>query len=122
MKWGHLDEVEESEKLLYWVLMYVLAPYFDDPIDHWLKDILLNPRGLGGDPGWEMKFISEGKGSYCVWADPEVSGIEPSEVIFDSDVVLLNAAALRQYLIFGRCKSTLFSDPRTLNLLKPRAD
>lgn len=89
MKWGHIDEVEVTEKLLYWVLMFVLAPYFDDPIDHWLMNILIPEGGLGGDPGWEMEHIPEadGAGSYRVWADPDMSGIEPAEAIYSAEIV-----------------------------------
>lgn len=89
MKWGHIDEIEDASKLLYWVLMFVLAPYFDDPIDHWLKDILMVGGGLGGDPGWEMEHISEpnGVGSYRVWADPDMSGIDPAEAIYSIQIV-----------------------------------
>ncbi|WP_211472132.1 hypothetical protein [Collimonas humicola] len=89
MKWGHLDEVEASHKLLYWVLMFVLAPYFEDPIDHWLKDILVDGGGLGGDPGWEMEHTPEpnGAGFYRVWGDPDMSGIEPAEAIYSTETV-----------------------------------
>jgi hypothetical protein len=89
MRWGHIDEVDEREKLLYWVLMHVLGPYFDDPIDHWLKDILVNGGGLGGDPGWEMEHVPgpDGTGYYRVWADPDVSGIEPSEAVYRVEIV-----------------------------------
>nr|WKF57907.1 hypothetical protein HUO10_002401 [Paraburkholderia busanensis] len=45
MKWGNLDNIEPSERLLYWVLIFVLGPYFDEPIDRWLKKIL--KRGGG---------------------------------------------------------------------------
>lgn len=89
MKWGHIDEVETPQKLLYWVLMCVLTPYFNDPIDHWLKDILIHGGGLGGDPGWEIEHIPEpgGTGSYRVWGDPDMSGIEPAETIYSIKTV-----------------------------------
>jgi len=89
MKWGHIDEVESSQKLLYWVLMFVLAPYFDDPVDHWLKDIITHGGGLGGDPGWEIEHIPElgGAGSYRVWADPDMSGIKPADIIYSAKAV-----------------------------------
>jgi hypothetical protein len=54
MKWTHVDEVDATEKLLYWVLMFVLNPYFNTPIDHWLKKILIPGGSFGGDPGWEI--------------------------------------------------------------------
>ena len=89
MKWGHIDEIGATEKLLYWVLMFVLAPYFDDPLDHWLKDILVNSGGLSGDPGWEVEHIPDkyGAGFYRVWADPDMSGIEPAEALYSTETV-----------------------------------
>jgi len=89
MKWGHIDEIGDPEKLLYWVLMFVLAPYFEDPLDHWLKDILVNSGGLGGDPGWEMEHIPDkhGVGFYRVWADPDISGIESAEALYSTETV-----------------------------------
>lgn len=87
MKWAHIDEVDSSERLLYWVLMFVLAPYFNDPIDHWLKKILAPGGGFGGDPGWEMEHILDGNGHFFVWADPEISGIEPSGATYDTETV-----------------------------------
>lgn len=97
MKWGRIDGA--SEKLLYWVRMFVLAPYFDDPLDHWLKDILVNSGGLGGDPGWEMEHIPDrqGVGVYRVWADPNMSGIEPAEAIYSTEIV---RHAVRESLLY----------------------
>jgi hypothetical protein len=89
MKWSHFETVENSQKLLYWVLMYVLTPYFDDPIDHWLKKIMVTGGGIGGDPGWEMENIPEGDGgeTFYVWADSSVSGIEPASASYKKEVV-----------------------------------
>jgi len=89
MKWGHLEEIEPQKKLLYWVLIYVLPTYDDRPIDRWLKDILIDGGGLSGDPGWEIEHISSesGCGVYRVWADPDMSGIEPAEAIYSIEVV-----------------------------------
>lgn len=88
MKWGRIDEISSEKKLLYWVLMFVLAPYFDDPIDHWLK-IILTSGGMGGDPGWKMEHILDqhGEGNYRVWADPDISGIDPSEASYSIETV-----------------------------------
>ncbi|WP_131931306.1 MULTISPECIES: hypothetical protein [Burkholderia] len=84
MKWGHAHEVEEPERLLYWVLTWVVAQSV--PLDHWLAAILQPNGGLGGDPGWEIDHIpcTDHPGTYKVWADLDVSGIEPSERIFDA--------------------------------------
>jgi hypothetical protein len=89
MKWGYLDKIEPGKKLLYWVLMYVLPTHDDRPIDRWLKDILFKDGGLGGDPGWEMEYIPNkfNQGVYRVWADPDMSGIEPAEAIYSTEVV-----------------------------------
>ncbi|WP_192387163.1 hypothetical protein [Burkholderia cepacia] len=84
MKWGHAHEVEGPEQLLYWVLTWVVAQSV--PLDRWLTLILQPNGGLGGDPGWEIDHIPDADhpGGYKVWADPGVSGIEPSESIFDA--------------------------------------
>ncbi|MDR2155130.1 MAG: hypothetical protein LBE78_08925 [Burkholderiaceae bacterium] len=89
MKWGHLEEIESQKKLLYWVLMHMLPTYDDRPIDRWLKDIFVSGGGLSGDPGWEIEHISEKSDYdvYRVWADPEMSGIEPAETIYSAEVV-----------------------------------
>lgn len=86
MKFGHVNDVEESQRLLYWALNFVLSPYFDEPIDHWLKDILAYDGGLGGDPGWEIEYIPEanGVGVYRVWCDPDIFGVESAEAIYSA--------------------------------------
>jgi hypothetical protein len=88
MKWGHINDIESTQRLLYWVLMFVLAPYFNDPIDHWLKEIIKKDGGLSGDPGWEIDHVSDKDGidTYRVWADPSISGIEPAELVYGADV------------------------------------
>jgi len=85
MKWGHAHEVEGPEQLLYWVLTWVVAQSV--PLNHWLVPILQPNGGLGGDPGWEIDHIpgTDDLGKYKVWADPDMSGIEPSERIFDAE-------------------------------------
>lgn len=85
MKWGRIDSMESSQRLLYWVLMHVVAPYFDDPLDHWLKHILAPSPGFGGDPGWEVECINDEEGEhYRVWADPDVSGLNPCVAVYDA--------------------------------------
>lgn len=41
---------------------------------------------MGGDSEWEIDHIPDADhpGVYKVWADADVSGIEPSESIFDA--------------------------------------
>ena len=97
MKWGHHYEARPENRLLFWVFECILRPY-NAPLDRWLKEIFLNAGGIGGDPGWSMDCVSlkNGTEAYQVWADPDISGIEPSEVIYSSDTV---HQALRQSLI-----------------------
>jgi len=97
MKWGHIMDVDIDKRLLYWVLMFVLERH-DDPVDHFLKDILKHDGGLGGDPGWEMEHVpsSDGPGVYRIWADPEMSGIEPAEAFYSMAIV---TQALRESLL-----------------------
>jgi hypothetical protein len=90
MRWGHIEEAKKEEQLLYWVLLFVLEPYFEEPIDHWLKKILAPNGGLGGDPGWEMEYLTfsdNDRVCYRVWAAPEVSGIEPNTKIYSEEEV-----------------------------------
>ena len=77
--------------------MYVLSPYFDDPIDHWLKRIMTKGGGIVGYPGWEMEHIPDENRheNFFVWADPEVSGIEPTSATYSKEVV---EKALRESL------------------------
>lgn len=97
MKWGHYYEECPGDRLLFWVLQCILRPY-NIPLDRWLKEILAQAGGLGGDPGWSLEHISssDGKEAYRVWADPDISGIEPAEAIYTAEAV---HEALRKSLI-----------------------
>jgi hypothetical protein len=100
MKWGHYYEECPHNQHLFWVLECILRPY-NVPLDRWLKQILVHTGALGGDPGWSMEHISssDGTDAYHVWADPDISGIEPAEAIYNADAV---HQALRKSLIaFG---------------------
>lgn len=91
MSWGRkLAEVDEDCKLLYWVLLWTIAPHKGDSIDYFMKKILQPGGGGGGDPGWEIEHLISptGPGSYYVWADPEISCIEPAEREYSADVFL----------------------------------
>lgn len=100
MKWGHYYEEHPNDQLLVWVMQCILRPY-NVPLDRWLKEILVHAGGLGGDPGWSMEHLSlsDGTDAYQVWADPDISGIEPAESTYNTDTV---HQALRKSLIaFG---------------------
>jgi hypothetical protein len=100
MKWGHYYEAFPSDQLLFWVLQCVFRPY-NVPLDRWLEKILSHTGGMGGDPGWSMEHVIslDGKNEYLVWADPDISGIEPAEAIYNAEIV---HQALRKSLIaFG---------------------
>ncbi len=87
-QWGGSNLVDPSVRLLFWTLWYVLEPYFDEPIDHWLKDILSGPKGLGGDPGWDIDYVlgAHGTNNYHVWTDPEISGLEPNAATYTVEI------------------------------------
>ncbi|MGV2288353.1 hypothetical protein AAHK20_06525 [Trinickia sp. YCB016] len=86
MKWGCIQDVASGDKLLYWVLIFLLQPYFDSAIDHWLKDICKDGGGMSGDPGWSIDHMVTGsQACFRVWADPEMSGIEPSEATYSDE-------------------------------------
>ena len=97
MKWGHYYEAYPHDQLLFWVLQCVLHPY-NVPLDRWLKKIITHAGGLSGDPGWSMERISSNDGThaYQVWADPDISGIEPAEATYNADTV---RQALRKSLV-----------------------
>lgn len=100
MKWGHYYEECPQDQLLLWVMQCILRPY-NVPLDRWIKKILTHAGGFGGDPGWSMEHmsLSDGTEAYLVWADPDISGIEPAEATYDADAVY---KVLRKSLIaFG---------------------
>jgi hypothetical protein len=99
MKWGHSYEIKNSERLLYLVLAWIISQ--SAPLDIWLKDILKKDGGLSGDPGWEIDpiFGEHGNCLYRVWADFNVSGIEPDEEIYNADT--FKRAVRESLLAFG---------------------
>ncbi|MYN21244.1 hypothetical protein GTP81_31365 [Rugamonas sp. FT107W] len=86
MKWAKLDGIDSKNYLLYRVLMWVIAPYSNLPVDHRLKNILGAERGGGGDPGWEIECIENVNGNtdFRVWADQDISCLDDEELIYDS--------------------------------------
>jgi len=87
MKWANLDGVVPEEHLLYKVLMWIVAPYSNRPVDHFLKRILGAEKGFGGDPGWEIEYSEDavvGHG-FRVWADKEISCLDEEELVYDSE-------------------------------------
>ncbi len=85
MKWAKLDAVASENYLLYLVLMWVVAPYSNRPVDHFLKRVLGYERGFGCDPGWEIEWLSDlPDGDYFrVWADKDISCLDHEESIYD---------------------------------------
>lgn len=111
MKWGHAYDIGGSEKLLYTVLSWIIAQ--SSPVDKLLNEILASDGGIGGDPGWEIEHIhsSDGTASFQVWADPNISGIEPSVAIYSADNV---RRALRESLVaFGEADPTRTSEVKS---------
>jgi len=88
VKWGRFDGIEAEKKLMYWVLLFVLQPYFEEPLDHWLREILTLGCNIGGDPGWAIEHVrsEDGQVKYKIWADYEMSGIEPDEGVFGDEL------------------------------------
>jgi len=97
MKWGHYYEELPKDQLLFWVMQCILRPY-NSPLDRWVKEIFVRAGGFGGDPGWYMehRLLSDGTDAYQIWADPDISGIEPAEVTYSQDAV---RQALKKSLI-----------------------
>ncbi|MCU6498321.1 hypothetical protein LPN04_11000 [Rugamonas sp. A1-17] len=85
MEWGRLDDVATENHLLYMVCMWIIAPYDNRPVDHFLKRILGNERGFGGDPGWEIEWMTgvPSGDQFRVWADKDVSGLDQEEAVYD---------------------------------------
>jgi hypothetical protein len=100
MKWGHYYEACPQDQLLLWVLQCILRPY-NVPLDRWLKEILAQAGSLGGDPGWSMEHISsnDGTDAFQVWADPDISGIEPAEATYNANAV--HQALKKSLIAFG---------------------
>ncbi|MQA18809.1 hypothetical protein [Rugamonas rivuli] len=98
MKWGKLDGIEPKNYLLYMVLMWVVAPYDNRPVDHFLKRVIGDERGFGGDPGWEIEYVTDISGSdnFRVWADKNVSGLCDEETMYDTATF---HAAVRETLL-----------------------
>lgn len=87
MKWAKLDGIAPDGYLLYKILMWVIAPHSNRPVDHFLKRILGSENGFGGDPGWEIEHLEDavvGNG-FRVWADKEISCLDEEERIYDSE-------------------------------------
>jgi hypothetical protein len=100
MKWGNYYEAETHDQLLFLVLQCVLRPY-NFPLDRWLKEILEEASGIGGDPGWSMEYLSSNTevGAYQIWVDPDISEINQAEAIYSADVV--RHALKESLLAFG---------------------
>lgn len=90
MSWGKkLFQVDQDEKLLYWVLLCAIAPSEILPVDYFISKFLKEGGGGGGDPGWEIEHRStpDGRGLYYVWGDSDISGIEPADKEYPSELV-----------------------------------
>lgn len=83
IKWEHIN-IPSGDKfeLLYWALMFAMSP--NRPIDNWIKSFMTEGGAIGGDPGWEIAHVvtDNKSGYYKVWADSEISGIEPDETSY----------------------------------------
>ena len=96
---SYVDEVDPTERLLYWVLMFALYPFFSESSHFVLNRILSKEGAVRGSPGWEIDFIEDdcGDNVYLVWADPQCSGIEPAEQHFSVENVRV---AVRESLLY----------------------
>jgi len=94
-----IDEVEPSQQLLYWTLLFALYPFFVESSSFVLHRILSQQGAVRGSPGWEIDFIENDMGDhvYHVWADPANSGIEPANQYFSVETM---RDAVRKSLLY----------------------
>jgi len=86
IKWGNIIIPSGNKfELLYWALMFAISP--TRPIDNWIKSFMTKGGAIGGDPGWEITHVvTDGtSGYYKIWADSEISGIEPDEASYTAE-------------------------------------
>jgi hypothetical protein len=97
-----IDEVEPSQQLLYWTLLFALYPFFVESSSFVLHRILSQQGAVRGSPGWEIDFIENDMGDhvYHVWADPANSGIEPANQYFS--VEMMRDAVRKSLLYMGK--------------------
>jgi hypothetical protein len=100
IKWGKINIPSGDRcELLYWALMFALSP--NRPADHWIQSFMKAGGAIGGDSGWEIAHFGTDSesGYFKVWADPEISGIEPSEATYEIDE--LRTALKESLLVFA---------------------
>ena len=102
MRRSLIDEVEPSQQLLYWTLLFALYPFFSESSPYILHRILSQQGAVRGSPGWEIDFIENDMADhvYHVWADPANSGIEPANQYFS--VETMRDAVRESLLYMGR--------------------
>jgi hypothetical protein len=82
MSWSeHLNRVGKTEKLLYWVLLSIVNPSKNLPLDFYFEDVL--SVGLSGDPGWSIEKIKD--------------GIDASYEVCDGDGYIEEAGHVKRY-------------------------
>jgi hypothetical protein len=96
---SYVDEVDPSERQLYWVLMFALYPFFSESSHFALNRILSQEGAVRGSPGWEIDFIEDEFGDhvYHVWADSVSSGMEPADQFYRVETV---RDAVRESLLY----------------------
>jgi hypothetical protein len=91
MIWGeHINRLRDpEEKLLYWVIMCLIEPRVNAPLERWLSKVLRVDGGLSGDPGWSIDRIAGADGGtyYEVSADPGYSAVPFSSKIYKEEQV-----------------------------------
>ena len=60
-----IDEVEPSQQLLYWTLLFALYPFFIESSSFMLDRILSQQGAVRGSPGWEIDLIENDMGEWA---------------------------------------------------------
>ena len=92
------DITNDDRRALLWYCLGFAMYAGMSPIDKYIKNILDEGRGgyCGGDPGWEIDAFDDegnvlldesGRRVFRVWADPDISKIEPDTEYYLFDEV-----------------------------------
>lgn len=73
---------KREELLLRWIFRCVVLQ--SEPLNRWINDFLKENGSLWADPGFRIDRVAnlDGVDCYEVLADPDVSGIDPSDAVY----------------------------------------
>ena len=95
--------MEAKDKLLYWVLMYLIEPEIGLPLEKPINYVFSTHGGISGDPGWSVERtpVENGNFVYLVSVETEHSPVSFSEGKYD-EVAFLKALRITLEIIADR--------------------